>query len=402
MVVQSTNFDTVGSDGGHIGCRITLIKQDWWNNLSVVGVEGLLRNNSSGRVTHADKNIPRFISGDGGYHPDDFNINMAKDAEIVFISHHFTLKHGDDGNRTASFTVRYGKTNMTVFPNDGTVSDSLDLPHIPSQYQEVSATGRMACRVTQGKQNYNNFTSEVRVQGYLANDGDTESNHLASNISRSISGDGGFNPDGFSISLKPGEQMIFIQRTFTIKHKDDGTRTVNFTVKYGKTGLDRFPDDESVSSQLDLDAIPIRPGAPDQPQFSNEAPTKLTITWNTPVDGDGNEANGGGTIDNYVLRRYIGTDTTGNHFDYPGNDTTRNITDLDPGETYTFTVLAHNNSSQSNGFSPPSDPNTITTTAGVWIRYGGVWKKAIPYIRVSGQWKQAITYVRSGTWKQTK
>lgn len=262
--------------------------------------------------------------------------------------------------------------------------------------QEVSATCKLAIRITQVSQDYAKFTSVVRVDGIMENGSDSTAKHLAANVSRSINGEGGYFPSRFSFSIAKGKNFTFITHTFTVKHGSDGTRSVTFAVNYGVTGLTRFPDNESVGATLALDTIPLRPGAPGQPQFSNEAQTKLTVSWDAPAD------DGGGSVNNYILRRYNGTTATGNPIESSGNATTRNITDLDPGATYTFTVVVQTNSKQNGGVSPASPPNTITMTAGVWIRYGGKWVKAIPYIRYKGVWKQAIPYVRSGgVWKKT-
>ncbi len=38
----------------------------------------------------------------------------------------------------------------------------------------------------------------------------------------------------------------------------------------------------------------------------------------------------------------------------------------------------------------------------VYIRVGGVWKRAVSYIKINGVWKKAVPYVKSGgVWKKT-
>ena len=263
--------------------------------------------------------------------------------------------------------------------------------------QTVSTYGRIKIDITQVSQDLLKNTSVVRVDGTIINASPSSTeNHAAKTIACWISGDAGFTGPKFSFDLKHGQSLRFITRTFTVSHDSTGNRTVNFEVKYGVTGVAMFPNNESISNSLDLDLIPRPPSAPGQPQFSNEKPTSLTVTWDAPSD------DGGSAITNYILRKYTGTSATGTYISSIGNSLIRNLTDLDPGQTYTFTVVAINGAKIGSGYSPASALATIDTVAGAWIRNGGKWVKAIPYVRTGGIWKQAILYVRaSGTWKKT-
>lgn len=43
-----------------------------------------------------------------------------------------------------------------------------------------------------------------------------------------------------------------------------------------------------------------------------------------------------------------------------------------------------------------------SSTEGVWVYYGGTWKKAIPYVYYGGAWKKATPYVfYNGAWKKS-
>lgn len=259
----------------------------------------------------------------------------------------------------------------------------------------VSADGRLTIIITQESQDREFNISRVRVEGRLTNaPGASQVSHFPTTIDCAIGGDGNFNGPQFGFNLFGGEETQFISRVFALFHDNAGHLTVHFTVSYGITGLSRFPDNESISNTLVCDDIPQIPTRPGQPQFSDEKPTSLTVTWAAP------SSDGGGPITDYILRRYDGTDTSGPYRTSSSNSTTRHLTDLDPGNTYTFTVIALNGSRLK--VSPVSLPNTITTVAGSWIRVGGKWKKAIPYVRTGGKWKQAIPHVRSGgVWKKT-
>ena len=265
--------------------------------------------------------------------------------------------------------------------------------------QTVSADGEIIIAINQISQDYATNTSHVQVTGQIKALSGNNAAILKRNynIDGSISGDANYSTHGLYSGLDVGKTFTFVQRTFTLWHGPLGNRTANFTVSYaGILGVDsRFPQAQ-ITNTLVLDRIPLDATKPGQPQFSNEKPTSLTVTWDAPVD------DGGSPVVDYVLRRYNGTSATGTHIDNSGNSLTRNLTGLSPGATYTFTVVALNGSAIDHGVSPPSDPNTITTVAGSWIRVNGKWVKAIPYVRKLGVWKQAIPYVRSGgTWKKT-
>lgn len=260
----------------------------------------------------------------------------------------------------------------------------------------------MACHIVQVKQDWSNNTSEVRVEGLLKNKTTDVIRHDPVNIGRWITGSAAFQDSDWNIYIlpvkfAPNNIEIFISHSFTLKHNSDGTRDVHFIFKYGKTDLPSFPDYQTVEGTLTLDRIPLRPTKPGQPQFSSEAPTTLLVSWTAPTD------DGGNAITDYILRRYDGATTNGTHLDSSSNTLSRRITGLTPGATYTFTVVAKNASQgAANGFSPESDPNTITTVSGGNVKYTGTWHKAIPYVRHLGVWKQAIPYVRSGgTWDKT-
>jgi Fibronectin type III domain/Siphovirus protein of unknown function (DUF859) len=260
----------------------------------------------------------------------------------------------------------------------------------------VSSNGELTIVITQVSQDLVNNKSSVRVTGTIKNVGTTRSWHSTINISATITGAASYTGSDFSFDLNAGASKTFIDHTFTITHTSDGTKSVSFTVGYGSTGTSTFGDDKTSGTSLTLTRIPKRPSAPGAPSFSNDLPSSLTVSWTASAD------NGGKTITSYKLRRYDGSTTTGTYVDNDANNTSRNITGLTPGATYTFVVYAYNGSGDNGGYSDPSSSSTIQMLAGVRIRDGGTWKTAVPYIRTGGVWKMAVPYVRSGgVWAPT-
>lgn len=148
-----------------------------------------------------------------------------------------------------------------------------------------------------------------------------------------------------------------------------------------------FGSNGTISVNVPLSQLGGAPGGPTGLAASNVLPTSLTLTWDA-VSG-ATEYEIVGDLGDSIVNGSIDQFTTG---------TTYNLTGLAAGKDYTFEVFARNNA----GWSPASEPLTVQTLAGTWIRVGGVWKQAIPYVRDAGVWKMALPYIRqAGVWKQT-
>jgi Fibronectin type III domain/Siphovirus protein of unknown function (DUF859) len=259
---------------------------------------------------------------------------------------------------------------------------------------DVSISGNYKHRIIidQVSQNWGANTSQVRVRGVLVNTSGYRTWNLYNTIPRNITGTASYYPGPFGFDTPP--DATYIDATFTITHDSEGYKTVSFTTYYGDTGV-AFDGPSSCSASLTLDRIPKRPDPPGAPTFSNVLPTSLKVSWTASPD------NNGSSITTYRLRRWTGPSQSGSSVDSDANNLSRNITNLIPGQTYTFAVMARNGASDNNGWSNLSGDNHSQLPAGVWIRAGGTWKVSIPYVRSGGIWKMARPYLRKGgIWKQ--
>lgn len=242
-------------------------------------------------------------------------------------------------------------------------------------------------------------TSSIQVTGTITNGNGTKvSTHSASDIPASIGGDQAFTGSNFNIpGLQPGATKTFIQHTFSVEHDSGGGGSCTFVVRYGTTGTTIFGDNKSQAATLNLSSQATSATAPSIPQFSNVLPTSLTVGWDAPED------DGGWPISSYSIGQWNGDAVSGSPAKvYTSTGLTRNITGLTAGATYTFEVTAYNGHGDNGGYSDPSEPATVQTLAGSWMRVDGVWKITIPYVRVSGVWKMAVPWIRQGgDWKQT-
>jgi hypothetical protein len=114
--------------------------------------------------------------------------------------------------------------------------------------------------------------------------------------------------------------------------------------------------------------IPKRPSTPGNPTLSEATPTSVRVSWSASTDDRGS------AIDAYLLRR---RDTTnGAYTDVSSqNNTSRVVTGLTPNKRYVWSVLAHNGSADSGGYSgesaqvaytqpgPPATPAAPTVSA---------------------------------------
>jgi hypothetical protein len=257
---------------------------------------------------------------------------------------------------------------------------------------QVNTQQRLRIIIDQSSQNAQDNHSDVRVRGILVNDSGDVQTHNTPNITRGITGTMSYSTDPFSFDCAAHDTYEFLDHTFTVTHDADGTKTVNFTVTYGRTNTD-FMDDQSASATLVLTRIPKKPGPPGQPVFTNVTPTSLTVSWTACTD------NGGSPIETYELCRWSGSTQSGTRTDSKANSLSRNITGLESGHTYTFAVHARNGAYDDWSDFGPDDH--ITLEAGGWIRVGGVWVQGLPYVRYQGFWKPATPYIRSGgVWKK--
>jgi hypothetical protein len=252
----------------------------------------------------------------------------------------------------------------------------------------VGSAGLLTITVSQVSQNWVANTSVVRVTGTMKNVGSGSSS--GSKVDRSISGDGSYNPDKFSFNLSPNEAFDYIQHEFTMTHGSDGFAHVNFSVAFGATGTGTFGGGSSAAVGLELDRIPQRPDKPQNFRITAQGPTSLTLQWDHPIDDHGN------AVYNYDLRTYRTFDLSDNPTHNYGNSRIRNLTHLDAGGKYWFTVVAINHAGENGGISNGADTVFTQMQPGFWIRINGEWTTADVYLRVGGVWKLVTPYVRTG------
>jgi hypothetical protein len=248
--------------------------------------------------------------------------------------------------------------------------------------------GFLTITVTQLSQDWVANTSQVRVKGTIKQN----SGHrvIANNVTRHISGDGSWNPDKFDINLGDNVPLDYIQHEFTVTHGSDGYAHVNYTVDFGDTGTSEFGNGSSSSVGLELTRIPKKPDKPTNLRITAQGPTTLSLAWDAPGDDHGS------AIIDYDLithRTFDFSDTpTHNH----GDSRTRNLTHLDAGGKYWFTVTAINSAGDNGGVSNQSDTVFAGMQPGFWVRVNGEWTTADVYVRSGGVWKLATPYVRTG------
>lgn len=264
-----------------------------------------------------------------------------------------------------------------------------------SSFKQVDPTHRLRITIDQIGQNGHDRTSDVRVRGYMYNDSDYRNWNLDNVVDRQIFGEDTHNPPNFSFDLGPHTNMIFIEHVFTVEHRDDGAKTVQFTVKYGDTQIATFDGPQQLGDSLVLDRLGKRPDAPGIVTFTNVSSRSVTARWAACPNDNGS------TVDNYQLRYWnesnpehpVGTPESGTSTKSTyANNLSRNITGLWPGNTYNFQVRCENKI----GWSEWTAITDVRLISGAVMRINGKWTATAAYVRQNGKWHVAIPYVRAG------
>lgn len=345
---------------------VDLIGQDAESGTDTFEVKGQMVNKGHASSTSPGSDIGRSVQGSVFDNLPHFGFSIAGGTIFTFIDETYTINAGSDGTLSVNFTVAYGITETTLFLSNKSVSTSLSAPQlVPS-----TPSGLHISNVTSNSLTLSWNASKSASSYYVDMWPNTAGTGTATRTEV-------FGTTTDISSLTPGNGYRFK----VTAHNAAGTGGTSSAVTVTLT---------SAAS------------APSAPTFKNISARSLTVSWTKPSNL------GGATLTGYRVSRYDGPDTSGSptDTDISGSATSLDVTGLNPGATYTFTVIAKNTSSDNGGLSPASSPSTVTLLAGAWLRDGGVWKIAIPYVRHSGTWQLATPFVRTTqnlvvTWKQT-
>lgn len=130
MAPPSTTHEVNVSSDGVLQIGIAQDSQNLAANTSQVHVYGAIENSGS-RSFHSDATISCSISGTASFTGAPFSYDLSDGDSKVFIDHVFTITHGVDGTKSVSFTVHYGVTGTSTFPDNQSASASLTLTQIP-------------------------------------------------------------------------------------------------------------------------------------------------------------------------------------------------------------------------------------------------------------------------------
>lgn len=213
----------------------------------------------------------------------------------------------------------------------------------------VGSSGKIEIIITSGTQSTSNNTTQVRVRGIMHNSAGRSYDNSADGVERKITGTNSWSGT-FNFDLSSNESYTFIDRTFTVTHNSDGTKTVNYTITLGKTLTGTFGNGGSVGTSLTLPAIDRKPGAPGTPSISPVSPGVVDASWTAA-------ASNGSSIDEYQILYSRYSDFRS--FDQLRDSTarTRRISGLSTRVTYYFKVRAHN----AQGWGPYSSTRSYTT-----------------------------------------
>lgn len=291
---------------------------------STLRVRYILYNESPTGTSFVNDPIPWNINGPGSLNASGtYTFSIPGGGSSTIITRNFTYTHRSDGRApNLTFIIGVGNTGTYVFGDPPTITVDITPPRIKQppdkptglSYSSVGSTSvhlAWSAPSDNGGANITNY----RVRRWR----------------------------GSSASGAYANTDTGTTRSLTVTGLDEGV-TYTFAV-FAQNAEGWSPQSSTVTVTL-LD----RPSAPGTPTLSNVTSTSLTATWAAASD------NGGASITNYALRRYIGTTTSGSPVSDNANSLSRSVSGLTPGETYTFTTLAYN----SVGWGAESAGRTVT------------------------------------------
>ena len=262
----------------------------------------------------------------------------------------------------------------------------------------TSYGGKIIITANEGTLDEANNRSQINVTAQIYNGNSNQAGPNSHTLSSAMTGSdpqgddlGSAGPNWSVGTLAAGATKTIFTKSVWAAHNSSGggTATVGWNyhaIQTPQTAI--FGTSGTISVNVPLSQLGGAPNAPTGLVASNILPTSMTISWDSVPGATDYLLAGslGDTIDTWLIE------------EHSDGGLSINLTGLAAGKDYTFEVFAQNAA----GYSPASDPYTVQTLAGAWIRVGGVWKQAIPYVRDAGVWKMALPYIRqAGVWKQT-
>lgn len=148
-------------------------------------------------------------------------------------------------------------------------------------------------------------------------------------------------------------------------------------------------------SASEVYTVPARYVAPSAPPTGVDSitPTSARILVSPSTDGGGA---GIAAYEAYVMTNNAWPGAGGNVV-ASASGGTFTATGLLPSTDYFYTARALSTANIWSGWTPMK---VFKTLPSLLVKYGGVWRNAIPYVKYGGVWRQAQIYVKSGgVWK---
>ena len=218
-------------------------------------------------------------------------------------------------------------------------------------------------------------------------------NNLYCNISGALNGNPKFGYNGSNtwvniisnnqVPINPGQSVTVTASVTVPAVGSTSSTTSKTTLKITRSGGGSNPRPVTPGKNA--------PSAPGIPTVSRLGHTDMDVTFAASSNS------GSAAVDHYLLRRWNGSDATGNYVNISQNmSLSRKIPNLVPGKTYSLAVYAHNKY----GYSPRGPVRVVRTRAGGFVKVDGAFKEFVPYVKQNGVWKMAIPYIKvTDFWK---
>lgn len=212
----------------------------------------------------------------------------------------------------------------------------------------------------------------------------------------SITSGGSQSVGSTSFRLAPGKTITLFNKTFTVPHNSDGSKTVTITAEVGGNvmygnGSQTAALDKINRTPGNVASFTITAGDGDYVALGET----ITLKWSAAS----------GTVTRYELQYSRGNSGWKEWKSVGGTSTTDSFTSTDintngAGKAVKYRVRAVNGSYPSAW----KESNTLYISGGVDIKVNGSWKVGSVWIKVNGSWKRAkrVYTKASGKWMQSK
>lgn len=230
---------------------------------------------------------------------------------------------------------------------------------MPVKDVDIGARGHLRCQVDLVSQDLEDNESRVRVRGFIWLDSGSSSSDNTGNCKAWITGTNSAPKQTANFSVSGTTKVEIIDKTFTVPHNADGSKTGKWKVNFGPTITSNFGNGGSAEVTWTLPPLPRSPNAMPAPTLTFIAPNSIKVAFISPPGSSL-------PIDSYNIRYANNPEFTGAVVVNAGLALDKTISGLAKNTTWYFAGRAHNEQGwgvwgPASNYSIPNTPGQVQT-----------------------------------------